>query len=188
MIGKGNAPAAGGGGAGRYFFAVWPDAQVRDTVFEWARSLQADPAARQVGAGNLHITLVFLGELTAPEVEAVRQVGAGVRWSEAALVLDRIGYWRRSGIVWAGSRQGSESLSVLAEELRDRLRRLGFQVEERPFVPHVTLYRKARRKPRWSARQVQWQIDELCLVESRPSADGARYSVVDRWSANSIVK
>lgn len=168
--------------AGRYFFAIWPGAEVRDSLFEWARSVRADAPARQVTPDNLHITLVFLGELVPPQVEAVRKVAAATRWREAILDLDRIGYWRRSGIIWAGSGRGSAELSALAEDLRDRLRRLGFRVEERRFVPHVTLYRKARHKPRWQRRPVQWRIDEFCLAESRLSTDGAHYSVVDRWS------
>jgi len=185
---NGNAATGASESAGRYFFAVWPEAQVQEAMFDWARSVQADAPARQVAGDNLHITLAFLGELAPPQVSAARRVGAETHWNGAALALDRIGYWKRSRIVWAGSREGCASLSALAEDLRGRLRRLGFEIEERPFVPHVTLYRKAHRKPRWRRRQVEWRIDEFCLVESHLAADGARYSVVDRWSAKGDMK
>ena len=184
----GNAATGVTESGGRYFFAVWPEGQVRGAMFEWARSVQADAPARQVAAANLHITLAFLGELAPPQVSAARRVGAETRWNEATLAFDRIGYWRRSRIVWAGSREGSASLSALAEDLRGRLRRLGFRIEERPFVPHVTLYRKAHRMPRWPRVRLEWRIEEFCLVESRLATDGTRYSVVDRWSANDDMK
>lgn len=176
------------GGAARYFFAVWPDAAVRDRLGEWAESIHAGPSSRRVPAVNLHMTVVFLGTLEPAQVEAVRGMASGAPWSGASLELNRIGYWKRSRIIWAGSREGSASLSALAEDLRGRLRRRGFRVEDRPFVPHVTLYRNAHRRPRWRQRVVTWPVNEFCLVASRLSSGGARYDVVDRWSANSDVK
>lgn len=173
---------------GRYFFAVWPDASVRTRLTEWSDAIQTDSKSRRIPGEKLHITLVFLGELGAPQLEAVRKVAAGIVWPRGCLTLDRIGYWKRPSIVWAGSRGGAESLSVLAGELREGLRRLGFRLEARPFVPHVTLYRKARRRPKWEPRAVEWPIDEFCLVESRLSSEGARYEVLDRWSASDDVK
>ena len=173
---------------GRYFFAVWPGTSVRARLQEWSASVRMDPPARQILADKLHITLVFLGELDGAQLDAVRRVAAAVDWPGGTLVLDRIGYWKRSSIVWAGSREGCESLSALAEGLREGLRRLGFRVEARPFVPHVTLYRKAQRRPKWEPRAVEWPIDEFCLVKSRLSSDGAAYEVLARWSARADVK
>ncbi|MGA8262047.1 MAG: RNA 2',3'-cyclic phosphodiesterase [Arenicellales bacterium] len=172
----------------RCFFAVWPDAAVRARLAEWAGEVRTDPPARRVEAANLHITLVFLGVLDSRQLDAIRKVGNDTGWTGASLTLDRIGFWKRSRIVWAGSRDGCTALSALAEGLRDRLRRLGFGVEERPFVPHVTLYRKAHRKPRWAHRCVEWRIDDFCLVESLLTPTGAQYSVLDRWSADGDMK
>ena len=152
---------------GRYFFAVWPSVSVRARLAEWAGSVITDQSARQIPGEKLHITLVFLGELNAPQLGAVRQVAKNTKWGGGTLTLDRIGYWKRSSIVWAGSTDGCEPLSVLADDLRAGLRRRGFRVDARPFVPHVTLYRKARRRPRWEPRVVEWLIDEFCLVVSR---------------------
>lgn len=173
---------------GRYFLAAWPDTTVRARLAEWSEDVRADPSARRIPGANLHMTIVFLGMLDAPRLDAVRTVAGAVNWPGASLVIDRIGYWKRSRIIWAGSRDGSAALTVLADDLRDRLRRLGFRVDERAFVPHVTLYRKARRRPRWQSRAVDWRIDELCLVASNPTSAGARYEVLDRWSAHGDMK
>ena len=172
----------------RCFFAVWPDADVRARLADWAEAARVSPPARRVPPASLHITLVFLGVLDGPQLDAVREVGANTAWAGATLMLDRIAFWKRSRIVWAGSRDGCPALSALAEDLRGRLRRLGFAVEERPFLPHVTLYRKAHRKPRWEQRRVEWRMDGFCLAESRLSPAGAQYSVLDRWSAHGDVE
>lgn len=168
---------------GRYFLAVWPDPHVRERLGEWSSSVRTGPPARRVEEVNLHMTLVFLGRLDPRQLEAVRKVGAATTWSGASLILDRVGYWKRSRIIWAGCGEDSPSLSALAEDLGTRLRRLGFRVDSRPFVPHVTLFRKAQRRPRWEHRHVEWRINEFCLAESRLSSSGARYTVLDRWSA-----
>lgn len=174
--------------SGRYFLAVWPDPSVRARLADWSNELNAGYAARRIPADKLHITLVFLGTLGRSELDAVRATAADTSWSGASLTVDRIGYWKRPRIVWAGSSAGSEALSTLAEGLRGRLRRLGFRVEERPFVPHVTLFRKAGRKPRWDKQAIEWRIDEFCLVQSTLSSSGSRYEIVERWCANGDVE
>lgn len=173
---------------GRYFFAVWPDDALREALVEWRGAMRTDSSARPVPAENLHMTLVFLGSLGTPQVDAVRQVATHTPWSAASLELDRVGFWPRSRVIWAGSRRGSERLAEYSEHLRDRLRRLGFRIDSRHFVSHLTLYRKARRRPKWPQRALAWSIDELCLVRSQLSAAGAHYEIVDRWSAPGDVK
>lgn len=174
--------------AGRYFLAVWPDDTVRARLAEWANAIRAGSSARQIPAAKLHITLVFLGTLGPSALDAVRSVAADVPWAGATLTLDRVGFWKRPRIVWAGSRDGCPALTALAEELRGRLRRLGFRIEERPFVPHVTLYRKAGRRPRWRQQAIEWRIDEFCLVESVLSSSGSRYEILERWWAKGDVE
>jgi RNA 2',3'-cyclic 3'-phosphodiesterase len=169
------------GDTGRYFLAAWPDDAIRDRLVRWADAIQAGTAARRVPADNLHITLVFLGTLDPPRLDAVKGVAADAPWSGALLTLDRIGYWKRARIIWAGTSEGSEALSALTATLRGRLGRLGFRVDTRPFVPHVTLYRKAARRPRWRPEVIDWRIERFCLVRSTLSASGARYEIVERW-------
>lgn len=179
---------ADAGDQDRYFLAVWPDPSVRDRLDEWSQAIRTDRSARRVAPDNLHITLVFLGGLSPPQVAAVRKVAGETAWTGGSLLLDRVGYWRRARIVWAGSRDGCEPLSSLAEALRGGLRRIGFRIEARPFVPHVTLYRQARRRPKWAPQPISWRINEFCLVRSRLASEGARYQVLDHWSATGDVK
>jgi RNA 2',3'-cyclic 3'-phosphodiesterase len=45
--------------SGRYFFALWPDRQVREALSTLSRSLSA--GGRPHHPDDLHMTLVFLG-------------------------------------------------------------------------------------------------------------------------------
>jgi len=167
--------------AARYFFAVWPDDQVRRALAQWSAAMGPDPRARRVAPDKLHITLAFVGELEAPGLDAVRRAADGVELAALNLSLDRIGFWKRSGIIWCGSSSGAAGLERLAADLRGRLARLGYRVDDRPFVPHVTLYRRARRRPKWPARRIDWHIDGFSLAASRLFADGPRYESVHHW-------
>lgn len=172
----------------RSFLACWPGASVHTALYHRAAQMRDQVGGRIIRPENLHVTLAFLGPLNSHQLEAVRQCCAPLP-RRFEIELDRIGFFRKGGIVWAGSRSPDPELSRFVEDLRDCLRRLGFRVENRPFVPHITLLRKARRRPRSAAPQaLHWLVDEYTLSASELGPDGARYSVLDRWSTLGDVK
>ncbi len=130
---------------------------------------------------NLHVTLAFLGELTAPQVSAVISCCHPLP-ARFRIKLDRLGFWQNRGLVWIGAREADPEFTQFVEDLRHRLRRLGFRIDQRLFVPHITLLRKARRRPRIALNGLEWTIDEYTLSASELRTDGARYSVLNRWS------
>jgi 2'-5' RNA ligase len=65
--------------------------------------------------------------------------------------------------------------------LREALRARGFELEERPFTPHVTLVRKAEKTlaPE-SIEPIAWRVQEIALVSSEPGS-GA-YKTMASWA------
>ncbi len=171
----------------RSFLACWPRKNVLDRLGVWADLLALKSEGRAVKHANIHLTLAFLGDLTPSQTSAVKQCCAPLP-RVFRLDLDRIGYWKGKGIVWAGTRECDDGLIEFVEDLRQRLRRLGFRIETRPFVPHITLVRKARRRPRLPIETMEWVIDDYALVESELTPDGSRYSLSNLWSTFGDVK
>lgn len=88
---------------------------------------------------NLHLTLAFIGETQ--RVEAVEEVLQKVCRSHPSFPLTLRGAGHFSALYWAGLER-SRQLTALASDLQAELRSAGFDIEERPFKPHITLGRR----------------------------------------------
>jgi len=92
---------------------------------------------------NLHLTLVFIGECDAPQVNAVKAMMDGISFRPFEVTIDRIGRFRRDGgdIWWAGVRD-SAHLSDIYNNITKKLTAAGFDPDTRKFSPHITLGRE----------------------------------------------
>ncbi|MGI6034051.1 MAG: RNA 2',3'-cyclic phosphodiesterase [Coriobacteriales bacterium] len=94
--------------------------------------------------GNLHLTLAFLGMCTDAEERAVTDaICAAVAQSEPIqLELGALGVFsrRHGSVVWR-SAAGSPALMELQQRLVQELETRGFELDTRPFTPHITLAR-----------------------------------------------
>ena len=126
----------------RYFVAIPLPGEARDRLI--AVQPPAIPGMRLVGRDELHLTLHFLGDLTIQELEAARKALAMVRTDAVTISIDGIGKFLRDGrpqVLWAGVKAGAD-LTALHRSIGAILTdAIGFQPEERPFSPHVTLAR-----------------------------------------------
>ncbi|MDQ3565249.1 MAG: RNA 2',3'-cyclic phosphodiesterase [Pseudomonadota bacterium] len=165
----------------RLFFALWPSEEARAGLAEVMASLHVRQA-KPVPADNLHITLLFLGSVTAQTRICAEKVGEGIAGHPFELRLDQIGYWPKSGILWLGAREAPESLAALVRSLHLGIAGCGIDLDARPFKPHVTLMRKAlvvrRERPLVA---VAWRVDDFALVESKTTPDGSHYQVLTSW-------
>jgi 2'-5' RNA ligase len=115
---------------------------------------------------NLHLTLAFLGEVSADKQRALAALAGRIRQPGFTLTLDDAGQWLRSRVVWLGTRQPPRGLLQLAM-LRAR-RRSGCYQSPQPFHPHITLLRDARHAvpippPGF---QLDFSVNEFVLYES----------------------
>ena len=169
----------------RLFFALWPDDAVRARIDELAQQATTG-GGRVVAAQNQHITLVYIGPASAEMRDCLCAQADAIRCPPFELRLDQIGYWSRPRVVWLASSEVPPALASLYRELSERLRLCGHQPETRPFRPHATLVRKARRKPDMAVNEpVVWTVDRLCLVESLTDPAGVRYEVQRCWPLQS---
>ncbi len=127
----------------RLFFAIDLPAEIREQIIHWRATHFPPEAGRPVAADNLHLTLAFLGEVSAEKEKALSLLAGRIRQPGFTLTLDDAGQWLRSRVVWLGMRQPPRGLIQLANMLRSQAARSGCFQSNRPFHPHITLLRDA---------------------------------------------
>ena len=163
----------------RVFFALWPDDATRAAISRATREAVRSSGGRPIAKERLHVTIAFLGELTAAGLDVARGVPP-VSVGPFELTLDAVGVWPESKILWLAPSTMPAALGELEERLWTALVERGFRGEERVYRPHVTLARRAR--PVDSAVEpVLFPVRELALVESFPDGRNVHYEVLERW-------
>ncbi|MDD4929752.1 MAG: RNA 2',3'-cyclic phosphodiesterase [Gallionella sp.] len=165
----------------RVFFALWPTKAEQSALDNWQVTLKATSGGRVMRADTLHVTLVFLGDVDAARLEALKLAAAEVRAQRFALDLDEARYWGHNHVVYAAPRLIAPQLAVLVSRLEQNLIRHRFEFEQRAYTPHVTLLRNARDEPLPEMKPVRWQVREFVLLQSAPHNGGVQYRVMARF-------
>lgn len=131
----------------RLFFALNMDRSARREIVRLQSRMWGVDVRGLTRPENLHLTLAFLGNTEPARLEELRQIMDRLEVPPLALHFDRIGVFRRESgdIWWLGMGENRELLKLQAE-LTKELRKAGFPVEDRKFVPHLTLARRAKPK------------------------------------------
>lgn len=164
----------------RLFFAIWPDAETSRRLHELAADLEKRAGGHAVPHDKIHLTLAFLGEVPPQRADDLVKAADRVREAPFDLVLDRTGAFRRARVGWVGSTAPPSALLAAESALRRALRQRGFELEERPFAPHVTLVRKAERTLGTEPIEpIAWHVGEIVLVRSELGSGS--YKVMASW-------
>lgn len=104
------------------------------------------PGARWAPPNQLHCTLRFLGDTPDERIPDLEAALAGITSSPLDLRLDGFTAFpsRRAPRVLVARIAPDDALSSLQRQIEAAARDLGFEPEERPFRPHVTLARLKR--------------------------------------------
>jgi len=164
----------------RVFFALWPEAATRGAISRATRAAVQSSGGRPVAKERLHLTVAFLGELTAAGLETARAVPPLALGGPFELTLDTIGVWPESKVLWLAPSTAPLPLGELEARLWDALAERGFRADERVYRPHVTLARRAR-PIEAAVEPVSWTVRDLALVESFPDGRNVHYEVLERW-------
>ena len=149
----------------RLFFALWPDAAAADRLAQLAVDLAGRSRGKPVPAGKIHLTLAFLGSVADERVADLLAVR--VPAPAFAMRLDCVGAFRKAGVAWAGVESPPDALLTLQSALTQTLSGLGVPLEERAYVPHMTLVRKfGGALARTAIDPIEWPAFEVTLVRS----------------------
>jgi 2'-5' RNA ligase len=180
----------------RLFLAVNLTPEVRREVAAATALLREclpTPEAAWIDEPLLHLTLKFLGEQSEDRLDDVEAAAAAVagRHRELVMRLGGVGAFpnfRRARIVWLGVGQ-EPRLELLHHDIELAYEKLGFEVEGRPFRPHLTLARIKHALPEERARllartakgtdyQTDFVVRSIDLMRSDLTPAGASYTTL----------
>lgn len=147
------------------------------------------PQIRWVRASQIHVTLHFFGSITTEALETISRTVSRVTHETQPLSvsLSELGgfpHLTRPRVIWLGLDGEIEKLKILQASLERGLKKEGFECEERPFKPHLTLGRvKEGRELRdfhpLSFRPTETKmIREIVLFQSHLTPGGATYEAI----------
>ncbi|GAB4228653.1 MAG: RNA 2',3'-cyclic phosphodiesterase [Deltaproteobacteria bacterium] len=176
----------------RAFFGIGLPAGVRDSIVSAVAGLRGFHApVSWTPAENLHITLKFLGEISADRLpgieESLRPVAAAI--PPFSLLCEGGGVFpgeRNPRIFHVGFLEPLELVRRLQQNMENALSGAGFPREDRPFHPHITVGRTRGALPpglggrylhRFSGRRFGVvPVSSFTLYRSRLTPGGAVYS------------
>jgi len=182
----------------RAFIAINLPPQLRAKLAAVQQALQRAPggqAVRWTAAGQIHLTLRFLGNVPAESVAEIQatlpQACAGI--APFDLQAGGLGCFpnpRQPRIIWVGLTGELEALRHLQDQVERATAPWG-EPEARQFHPHLTIGRvkPEQAKPARPLAEVlqarpaeplgTWRVQQVDLMQSRLAPGGAEYSLLN---------
>jgi 2'-5' RNA ligase len=147
--------------------------------------------AKWVDAGNLHLTLRFIGEVAEGVAADIDEALSRLRARRFELRLGGIGVFGgdRLRTLWVDAERSPE-LVLLRDKVEQALIRTGLPPETRKFAPHVTLARLKSARPGqlrdYLATYAQFRaaplpVESFSLIASFPTKAGSVYEDQARY-------
>jgi RNA 2',3'-cyclic 3'-phosphodiesterase len=182
----------------RSFLAFELPPEIKEQVRQVSENLKRSKMdIRWVKPDNIHLTIVFLGDVREGDICAIvreiEQVCYGfhpfdLHLKGTGLFPDR----RRPRVLWAGYDGDIERMASLRDVLHERLIPFEIKSEKRQFKPHLTLGRF--RNPGKGNTQIDeilnlhgnlsspsFQVSELILFKSELRPQGPEYTRLESW-------
>lgn len=169
----------------RLFYAIEFDRTVKDSLC--AAMDKMKPCfiqGRFTPRENLHLTLVFLGEISGTRLTEACAAMDSVSAKRFSLCIGGVGFFRQtnSNLCWAGVETG-EQLQTLYTSLCAELRERGFRTGTSPYRPHLTLVRQAILQEGCNRRSltvpvIRVPVEQFSLIKSELGGRKPVYTVL----------
>jgi 2'-5' RNA ligase len=183
----------------RSFIAIELPDEVKEEIDRFQAGLKkADlPNVKWVDPAGIHLTLKFLGYITAATVPAImaaiEEATTGI--PPFQLTVGGLGVFpdpERVRVAWVGMAGDTDTLGRLKQNLDGNLAALGFATENRVFTPHLTLARAREQATPGERQKLAGLIasadfaasqpvivESVHLIRSRLTPKGAVYSRIE---------
>jgi 2'-5' RNA ligase len=180
----------------RSFIAIdLPDATRQGLAAVQEHLKQSGAGVRWVKPSSIHLTLKFLGNIQAAQVEDIALAVAQEIRDQPPITLGAAGLGafpsrRKPRVLWIGMEGEVQRLNGIQARLENALEPLGFDREKRPFRPHLTIGRVKDRRRLQSLIDAMaelkipefdsFDVTEIILYKSDLRPTGAIYTKLHR--------
>jgi RNA 2',3'-cyclic 3'-phosphodiesterase len=180
-----------------YFYAVPLPDETKEQMAEWASEVKrALPFQRWVHPEDVHITLAFLGGTEEAQlersIERIREVTEGT--PPFSLETRRLGIFGNPlspRILWTDV-SSSSSLLALRDNVYSACQQEGYELDNRPFNPHITIARKWDGEEKFSpamldryllSEPLKFKVKECVLYRTHLDRT-PKYEIVEKFLLN----
>ena len=176
----------------RSFLAIEIDSLIIKKIEEILESLCPSPGdVKWVKPENIHLTLKFFGNIEEADVERIgSQIETVVSKEKPFFLRVRgMGAFPNSHspkVIWWGIKEDGKKLESIHRKVEEKLEKIGFKSEKRPFSPHLTTGRVRSSRGRKELSEAiktfsekdlgSFEVNSLVLFKSGLTPRGAIYS------------
>lgn len=174
----------------RTFFALTLNKSQKNIIEQWRQCHLLEVDADKVPLANLHLNLAFLGHLTEHQIDALFELVNNIKFDPITIDINTLGHWSDNKILWVGSSQQNEGFSALSEKLKSIGETLKLEMDNRTYVPHISIYRNCRYLPtELDTRDLDFEFtfDTFVLFQTLTLSHGVDYHILRHWKADNTL-
>lgn len=171
----------------RTFIAINFNQDVKNRLLSIEKSLKSmSEKGRFTSRDNLHMTLIFLGEIAEDRVKLAQLCVKNITAPKFLMVVNRLGRFKRpdGDIYWVGI-ETNTILSSIYNQLYNNLSSYDFYIKDSEYVPHLTLARdyvikdeEALKKYKEEFEKINIQVESIQLMKSEMIDNKLTYTVL----------
>lgn len=160
-------------------------------------------AIKWVDPNNMHLTLKFMGETPADQLDPIKNALQKVASGFPVFTIEvvNLGMYPNPNmprVIWLGI-SGEEKLISLLKQLEGALQEVGIQPEKRLFSPHLTIARVRRKSSKETAKDIGQtlsqftvstlgfiQVNEIVYYQSELTPQGPNYTILQSSPLNQV--
>ncbi len=151
----------------RTFIAIEIPSEIQNAIHQNTAGLRQTldrSLVRWVPVQNIHMTLKFLGNVSAANLETLDRmlITEASLHQPFTIQVGGLGVFpspRRPRVIWIGV-EAPETLTSLQHSIESAAARIGYEAESRPFSAHLTIGRVNQRAPGAELQRVRTAIED----------------------------
>ena len=151
----------------RLFIGIKIDDKARKKINSYFNLLYENKVTgNYTKVSNLHMTLVFLGEMSDDKVDIIKGILRSIEIKTNSINISKMELLKD---ILVGEVKESNELADIYDSLRNKLRRANIPFDDHKLYPHVTLVRRAKNHEKFIGRDmnIDSYFDHITLLESK---------------------